>query len=216
MSDPRTLYLVRHAATGFERAFIGHHDVPLSDAGRRQAERLAIELRRVGADALFSSDLLRTRQTAVALGEWLGLAPTFLPGLRERDFGQWEGLTWDEIAARFPPEAHAYLNEWLRAVPPGAESIDAMHDRARAVWGEISRAEWKCAIIVGHAGINRILIADFLGIPLMNLFRIGQDIAAVSRITLVDGVPTVSELNRRLDGSWRESSASRTRSERSP
>ena len=199
MSGPRTLYLVRHAATGFERVFIGRRNVPLSDAGRRQAERLAIELRGVGADALFSGDLLRTRETAVALGESLGLTPTFLAGLRERDFGQWEGLNWDQIAARFPSEAKAYLNEWLRVVPPGAESVDQVHDRVQAVWGEISQAEWTCAIIVGHAGIHRMLIADFLGIPLTNLFRIGQDVASVSRITLVDDVPTVSELNRHLD-----------------
>jgi broad specificity phosphatase PhoE len=193
----RTLYLVRHAATDFEGKWIGRSDVPLSDAGRRQAERLAVALSGRGADALFSSDLLRAQESAIAIGQLVGIAPKLMPGFRERDFGTWEGLTWDEIAARFPSEARAYLNDWLNVAPAGAERVVAMRDRVLAAWTEIVRADWTQGILVGHAGSNRLLLAEFLGMPLSNLFRIGQDIAAVNLITLVDGVPCVHELNRR-------------------
>jgi broad specificity phosphatase PhoE len=172
--------------------------VPLSSAGRRQADELARTLSRVEADMLFASDLLRAQETAIAIGGLVGLTPKLMPGLRECDFGAWEGLTWEQIAVRFPSEAEAYLNDWLNVVPIGGECAAAMRDRVLGAWGEIVRADWTRGILVGHAGSNRILLAEFLGMPLSHLFRIGQDIAAVNRITLVDGVPTVAELNRRL------------------
>jgi phosphoserine phosphatase len=198
VSPPRTLYLVRHAATDFEGKWIGSTDAPLSDAGRRQAAEVARTLSHVNADMLFASDLLRARETAIAIGQQAGLTPKLIPGFRECDFGVWEGLTWDEIRMRFPSESRAYLNDWLNAVPSGAESVAAMRDRVLTAWREIVHADWTRAILVGHAGSNRILLAEFLGMPLANLFRIGQDIAAVNRVALVDGVPFVAELNRGL------------------
>jgi broad specificity phosphatase PhoE len=195
----RTIYLVRHAATEFEGKWIGTTDVPLSSAGRRQADELARTLSRVGADTLFASDLLRAQETAIAIGGLVGLTPKLMPGLRECDFGAWEGLTWEQIAVRFPSDAEAYLNDWLTIVPPGGERLEAMRERVLAAWGEIVRADWTRGILVGHGGSNRLLLAEFLGMPLSNLFRIGQDIAAVNLITFVDGVPCVDELNRRFD-----------------
>ncbi len=147
---------------------------------------------------LMASDLLRAQETAIAIGQLVGIAPKLMPGLRERDFGMWEGLTWEEIAERFPSDAEAYLNDWLTIVPPGSERLEAMRDRVLADWDQIVRSDWRRGVVVGHAGSNRILLAEFLGMPLENLFRIGQDIAAVNLITLVDGVPCVAELNRRL------------------
>ena len=194
----RTLYLVRHAATEFEGKWIGRTDVPLSNAGRSQADEIARAVSADRVDALFASDLLRARETATAIGQRVGIAPTLIPGFRERDFGPWEELTWEEIAERFPSEAKAYLNDWVTFVPPGAEGLEVMRDRVRAAWEHIVHSDWTRAVVVGHAGSNRILLAEFLGMPLANLFRIGQDIGAISRVTLVEGVPYVAELNLRL------------------
>lgn len=199
MSLRRTVYLVRHAATGLDQVWVGQRDVPLSDAGRQQAERLAVAFRDAGADVLFSSDLVRARETAAPLARRLALTPTFVSGLRERHFGAWEGLTWEEISRGFPSEAHAYVNDWLGVTPPGAEPVDVTRNRVLAAWAEIVRADWIRAVIVGHGGTNRLLLADFLGMPLTHLFRIDQDVAAFNRIELVDGVPCVCELNRQLD-----------------
>lgn len=198
MSARRTVYLVRHAATGLDHVWIGQRDVPLSDAGRRQAEQIATVLRDSGADALFSSDLGRARETIAPLAGQLALTPVFVPGLRERHFGAWEGLTWEEISTGFPSEARAYVNDWLGVTPPGAEPVDTMCHRVLAAWAEIVRGDWIRAVIVGHGGTNRLLLADFLGMPLTHLFRIDQDVGAFNRIELVGRVPCVCELNRRL------------------
>lgn len=201
MSDARTMYLVRHAATGIEGAFIGRRDVPLSDEGNRQAERLAVALADVGADVVFSSDLLRAQQTALPIAARFGLTPTLLTGLRERDFGEWEGLAWEQVVDCFPSDADAYVRRWPDVVPTGGEAVDAMRDRVRAAWAEIASADWTRAIVVGHGGTNRLLLAEFLGMPLTHLFRIGQEVAAVNRITIVEDVPCVTEINRRFDHS---------------
>lgn len=197
----RTVYLVRHAATGLEGAWIGHRDVPLSHEGKRQAEDIARALQHSRADALFSSDLVRARDTIAPLAAQLALTPVCLSGLRERHFGAWEGLTWEEISGRFPSDAEAYVHDWLHVTPPGGESVSIMRDRVLAAWADILRADWTQAVIVAHGGTNRLLIAELLGMPRAHLFRIDQVVAACSRIELVDGVPCVRELNRRLTGS---------------
>ena len=93
-----TLLLVRHGETDWnaEGRLQGHTDTPLNDYGRRQAGRLADELAGGAFDALYSSDLSRARETAEILGGRLGLPVELDPGLREKNWGSWEGLTSTE------------------------------------------------------------------------------------------------------------------------
>jgi broad specificity phosphatase PhoE len=90
-----TLLLVRHGETDWnaEGRLQGHTDRPLSDFGRRQARQLADELEGEEIEAIYSSDLARARETAEIVGERLGLAVELDPDLREKDWGNWEGLT---------------------------------------------------------------------------------------------------------------------------
>ena len=95
-----TLLLVRHGETDWnaEGRLQGHTDRPLSDFGRRQARRLgdqlkSEELEGEGLQAIYSSDLARARETAEIVGERLGLPVELDPDLREKDWGNWEGLT---------------------------------------------------------------------------------------------------------------------------
>jgi broad specificity phosphatase PhoE len=90
-----TLLLVRHGETDWnaDGRLQGHTDRPLSDLGRRQAQRLAEELEGEELEAIYSSDLSRARETAEIVGERLGLPVELDPGLREKDWGNWEGLT---------------------------------------------------------------------------------------------------------------------------
>ena len=89
-----TLLLVRHGETDWnaEGRLQGHTDRPLSDYGRRQARRLAEELEGEELEAIYSSDLARAHETAEIVGERLGLPIVLEPGLREKDWGTWEGL----------------------------------------------------------------------------------------------------------------------------
>jgi broad specificity phosphatase PhoE len=89
------LLLVRHGETDWnaEGRLQGQTDRPLNDFGRRQARRLAEELADDRIEAIYSSDLARARETAAIVGERLGLPVTFDSDLREKDWGNWEGLT---------------------------------------------------------------------------------------------------------------------------
>src|SRR3954462_1932952 len=93
-----TLLLVRHGETDWnaEGRLQGHTDRPLNEYGRRQAKELAARLAREHVDAIYASDLSRARETAEIVGERLGLTVVIDPDLREKNWGNWEGLTGDE------------------------------------------------------------------------------------------------------------------------
>lgn len=99
-----TLILARHGETDWnlERRVQGHTDRPLNETGRAQARALAETLRGVPLDAVYASDLSRAYETARVVAEPRGLSVTPLPELREKHFGTWEGLTDEEVLARFP------------------------------------------------------------------------------------------------------------------
>jgi uncharacterized phosphatase len=99
-----TILLVRHGETDWnaQRRVQGHSDTPLNDTGRAQARALADELASEAIDAVYSSDLLRAHETARIVADRRGLDVIALHDLRERHFGTWEGLTDEEIFARFP------------------------------------------------------------------------------------------------------------------
>ena len=95
------LLLVRHGETDWnaEGRLQGHTDRPLNDYGRRQARELADRLAGERVDAIYASDLSRARETAEIVGQRLGLTVVVDPALREKNWGNWEGLTGDERAA---------------------------------------------------------------------------------------------------------------------
>lgn len=101
-----TLCLIRHGETSWnvERRLQGHLDVPLNEAGRRQACLSAAALAGQSFSALYCSDLGRAHETARWIAEALGLDPVPLESLRERHYGAFQGLTYDEARTRFPED----------------------------------------------------------------------------------------------------------------
>ena len=114
------LLLVRHGETDWnaEGKLQGHTDRPLNDYGRRQAQALADRLAGESIDALYASDLSRARETAEILGAKLDLAVVVDPDLREKNWGNWEGLTSDErLHVEFEGEtSEAHRDRTLSAV----------------------------------------------------------------------------------------------------
>lgn len=108
-----TILLVRHGETDWNlhRRLQGHADTPLNDRGREQAGALAAELAHEPIDAVYSSDLVRAHETARIVAERHGLHVTAIDALRERNFGTWEGLSDDEIEARFPERQDGVLGD---------------------------------------------------------------------------------------------------------
>ena len=107
-----TILLARHGETDWNRAgrFQGHADPPLNDTGRAQAAELAVELAGVELAAIYSSPSRRAFETAVFVAAPHDVAPIALDALREVDVGSWQGLTRDEIEARFPEQFARWLN----------------------------------------------------------------------------------------------------------
>jgi broad specificity phosphatase PhoE len=112
---PTTIVLVRHGETDWnrERRYQGHADTPLNDDGRRQALALADALRGEGLGIVYTSPLRRASETARIVAGELGLEAHALEALREIDVGDWQGLTVDEVQARYPEQLHdAWHSGW--------------------------------------------------------------------------------------------------------
>src|SRR5438105_7468126 len=120
------LLLIRHGETEWnrERRIQVHTDIRLSPGGSSQARQLALRLAHEPIQAVYSSDLARSRETAVPLAELLGLTLRTTPLLREVGFGAWEGLTVSEVEARWPDEYAAWRQDSVRSRPPDGEQIE--------------------------------------------------------------------------------------------
>lgn len=154
------LLLIRHGETAWnaERRLQGHLDIALNAEGERQAAALARALASESLDAIFSSDLQRAWQTAQAVAAPRGMTVTVDPGLRERCFGAFEGLLYDDIQARFP-EAHAAWKARMPSVryPAGqhvAETLDEFFARVADALSRLlqDRAYRKVALVT-HGGV---------------------------------------------------------------
>jgi broad specificity phosphatase PhoE len=161
-----TLLLVRHAETDWnaDGRLQGQTDRPLSDFGRRQAQRLAGELEREEIEAIYSSDLSRARETAEILGERLGLPVALDPELREKDWGTWEGLT-------------AVERDRVEFV---GESTEAHQERMlRALrWISDRHPGSGCVLVVTHGGSMRRVQTAALGLALPVVENCGRWLCA--------------------------------------
>jgi broad specificity phosphatase PhoE len=158
------LLLVRHGETDWnvERRFQGHADPPLNDAGRAQARALAEELAADRIDAIYSSDLARARETAEIVSSRVGAAVRPLRELREIDVGEWEGLTWPEIEARYPEgvrDWHETGYGWKEG-----ETYDELGVRiVAALRGIAVDHPDERVLVVGHGGAVRAVRAYLEG-----------------------------------------------------
>jgi len=124
-------YLVRHGETLWNRQlkYQGQSDVPLSDEGRAQAKILSERLKNEKIDVIYASDLGRTIETAEIIAKHHGLEVITTPMMRELNFGLWEGMTYDEIMAKWPQEYKTWRGDPYNKRPPGGETISELCDR---------------------------------------------------------------------------------------
>ena len=196
------LYLIRHGETeGAEkRRYKGSIDVPLSKNGIRQMDLLSAYIPNP-LTAVYSSDLQRAIKSAEVIAKPHSLTPIIVPSLRERNFGIWEGMSFDEIREKYPLEFDAWAGNPLRFSPMGGESTVEVKERVIDALDKILNTHEKEQIaIVSHGGVIRIMLCHFLGIPLENIFRIEQDYGALNIIEFWDKYPVVKLMNRIMDG----------------
>lgn len=162
--------LVRHGETAWnaEKRIQGHTNIALAATGLAQAAATARCLSVHPVDALYSSDLLRARQTAACIGETLGLPLSLLPALRERCYGIFEGMTYDEARARYPADYHALeLRNPDYAFPGGGESLHQLHARVTGQLRQLAQDHpGELVVVVTHGGVLDIINRFVRGNPL--------------------------------------------------
>jgi broad specificity phosphatase PhoE len=189
---------VRHGSViGAEtRRFIGHLDVPLSPLGEAQIAALAERLRAIRFDAIYCSDLLRTRRSAEILAAPHRLTPITDPALREFAMGDWDGLTADEIRALDAVAFTAWMADVGRFQFPRGESLPDLEARVLPAFEAIvGRHGGRTVAVVAHGGSNRAILCHALELGPERLLALGQDYAALSVLERAAGRWTLRMLN---------------------
>ncbi|WP_405755824.1 MULTISPECIES: bifunctional RNase H/acid phosphatase [unclassified Streptomyces] len=202
MGTPATFVLLRHGETALtpQKRFSGSGgtDPELSSAGRRQASAVAEALAARGTvQTIVSSPLRRCRETAQAVADRLGLTVTVEEGLREVDFGAWEGLTFAEVGERFPEDLQAWLDSPKASPTGGGESFTAATRRISATRDRLLAAyAGRTVLLVTHVTPVKILVRLALGAPPESLFRMELSAASLSAVAYyADGNASVRLLN---------------------
>lgn len=179
LSRPTRLYLMRHGQVrGHDEGRInGHDDVELTEEGIAQCHHLGQRLKGEKITALYSSDLRRSLKGAQIIAHYLDITPAPpLQEFREKKFGVFEGLNLKEIKERFAVEMDELMNNWIGYCPPGAESLRELEQRVmRALHGLLEKRAGERIALVGHGGVNRIILLHALGLEVENFFCFEQD-----------------------------------------
>jgi probable phosphoglycerate mutase len=181
-APPLRLLLVRHGEVPSNRElrYVGSRDEPLADSGVAQAEGLAAALARLPVRAVYSSPLLRARETGRRIAAARQVDLQIEPRLREQSFGDWEGLTRAEVLER---DAEGLLR-WesdLGTAPHGGESLTSVQQRALDLVGDLARdhrGEW--IVLVSHVGPVKALLCAALGAPLATAHHMFLDPGTLS------------------------------------
>ncbi|MFF9587063.1 bifunctional RNase H/acid phosphatase [Streptomyces achromogenes] len=202
LGAPATLVLLRHGETPLtpQKRFSGSGgtDPALSAAGREQAHRVADALARRGTiQAIVASPLARTRETAGIVAARLNLDVTIEDGLRETDFGAWEGLTFGEVRERHPDDLNAWLADPEAHPTGGGESFAETSVRLAATRDKLVTAyQGRTVLLVTHVTPIKTLVRLALGAPPESLFRMELSAASLSAVAYyADGNASVRLFN---------------------
>jgi 2,3-bisphosphoglycerate-dependent phosphoglycerate mutase len=158
--DCTRILVIRHGETAWNKdaRIQGHIDIALNDTGLRQAQRTAEALAEEAIAAVYTSDLQRAVQTAQAIAQRLGLAWQAHTGLRERHFGDCQGMTWAALETEQPSVAEAWRRREPAFAPPGGESLLALRERVERTLSELAAPHLgQQIVVVAHGGVLDIL-----------------------------------------------------------
>lgn len=193
------IILVRHGhVEGISpERFRGQTDLALTAEGRRQAEAAARRIRASWTPAVvYASPLSRCLATATAIGKPFGLTPRPVPSLMDIDYGEWQGLTPDEVGRVWPEALETWHRQPHWAAIPGGESLQELLTRAVAALREVvGRHPQDTVVIVGHDSVNRVILCHALDLPLSRYRRLGQDPGAINEIDFSDNGFAVQSMN---------------------
>jgi alpha-ribazole phosphatase len=201
----KRLILVRHGEMdrAAEGRFVGRTDMQLSEAGCRAAARLTDSVSRVMPAVCYTSPLSRSRETAKrALAPLHGEARTD-EGLREIDFGRWEGQSFEQVQAADGELVHAWLRDEGRFQFPGGESVEAFRSRVASAAERLVSDPAATAIVFTHLGVIRTMICHWLRVSHAHHRAFHVAYASLSVLSLEDGRGVLKGRNLRdLDQAW--------------
>jgi len=196
MESQKKILLIRHGTTAFNQAdrLQGRIDNPLNETGEAEVARLAELIRDEPLDVIYCSPLVRARQTAEAIRRVRGghcgpggpSAPLrIVADFHEIDLGDWEGLDYTTVKERDPEFFNCWLEKADQAIPNG-ESFTQVCERVKPALAEILRGPEQAVAIVGHATVNRAILAILLAMEpaVARRFRVSN--AAVARLTVFE------------------------------
>jgi broad specificity phosphatase PhoE len=200
----RKIILVRHMETVWneQRRYIGSTDLRLSALGERHAQSLAQSLKDSDLASVISSNMKRAQQTALAIVAGRELTPVVEPELREIDFGEWEGLDFDEISTAYPDLADIWVEDPFSVRIPGGESMTGFVSRVKESWSRIRVAALADEgdsdgdlLIVTHAGCIKVILGALMGLDDHKVWGIYQEKGAVNTVEVALTGDRVIEIN---------------------
>ncbi len=193
------IILVRHGQTEWNRneRFRGRADIPLNATGLAQAEataqRIAMQWQPA---AIYSSPLSRAFKTAEAIARRTSLQVQIHPGLNDIDYGEWQGLSPEEVRQRWPQELGTWYNQPHLARIPGGETLDQVRQRAFTALNElIALHPNQTLVLVAHTVVNRLLLLAILGLGNERFWRLRQKPCAINIFEAEAGDFTLIALN---------------------
>jgi len=195
-----TIFFVRHGQVNFpqKRLYCDEREDPcLTDEGHRQAEAAASFLAGESIDVIYASPMRRTQSTAAPIARLTNVPLLTDARLKERPFGMWDGLFFDDIARDYPEEFTAWKQDPVGFVPEGGETIRDHHDRVLgAIEDIVKRHAGQRIVVTAHVGPIRMCITDALGMPIENYRWLTVDYGSQTRIDYGQSQNNLIYLNR--------------------
>jgi broad specificity phosphatase PhoE len=192
------LILVRHGETTWndQARYQGQEDVPLSARGRVESECLADRLVCERIAAIYSSDLIRAKETAETIAIRLSTTVMLEPRLREARLGEWQGLTYEEVRRLHFNQADPLPCYAVEQPPSDGESLRQLQTRVMAAVQEIAaRHSDESVLLVTHGACLRALICGWLGIELSAYWKLRFDSGSVSEASVSPAGAVLVRLN---------------------
>ncbi len=192
-----SIILVRHGQTAWNTSevFRGRIDIELDETGLKQAELLGEYLSQRELEAVYSSPLKRAVQTAEAIARHHGLTVEIAPHLNDMDFGEWQGLSLQEVGNRFGELFQLWTSEPHRVRIPSGESLDDVRERVLTLVNRIVDTHKGTVVLVSHRVVNKVLICALLGLDSSHFWDIRLDTCGMTTFELGDGRFVLTEHN---------------------
>ncbi|MTI57779.1 alpha-ribazole phosphatase [Geosporobacter ferrireducens] len=180
----KRIYLIRHGKidVGEEKRYIGITDLPLSSEGINQAGQLSEYFFHISIEKVYVSPLIRCVQTSEIIVGSRNIESVLLEELKEINMGDWEGKSFAYIKNRFPEQYENRGKHIDTFIPPGGESFYQLQQRVMPAFESIIRSTVGNVLVIAHAGVNRVILSNFLGLPLQEILNVYQPYGCVNEL----------------------------------